>query len=152
MKWLVMAGLLFVGLSMLPQSDRPGSTPSAYTARERVDGAPTIIPPAMAEKVRQQDAIFAGLRLDKIDWQRGGFGAVAIATMTFNNQTEFAVKDIVLTCSFFAPSGTRIHQKVHVVYERIASKKKKTVREVNLGFIPSQAHSATCMIEGAQPA
>lgn len=47
-------------------------------------------------------------RIGNFRWEKGGFGAVMVATFAIYNDNEFAVKDVEVTCVHSTPGGTLI--------------------------------------------
>lgn len=68
---------------------------------------------------------------------RGGFGAVGIHDVQLTNKASIAYKDIELSFVYLAKSGTTLDEKEYVVYDVLKSGEKKTIREVNVGFLNS---------------
>lgn len=87
--------------------------------------------------------------IDTVAWRRDGFGTVGIATLTVTNSNEFSIKDIALKCSFYAKSGTEVSTAKHTIYDTMKAKSKKTFKEVNIGFIHSQAARGGCSLVAA---
>lgn len=71
---------------------------------------------------------------------------VMTATFTFENKNPFAVKDLTVKCDHLAPSGTKIDSNTRTVFEIVPKNGKKTVRDVNMGFIHSQSAKSGCEI------
>lgn len=81
---------------------------------------------------------------------KGGFNSVLIVDFVFTNPTPRPAKDITVTCTHYAPSGTEIDSNTRTIYETIPAKGKKTVKNFNMGFINSQATSTTCKIDNVE--
>ena len=77
---------------------------------------------------------------------KGGFNSVLIVDFVFKNPTPRPARDITVTCTHYAPSGTEIDSNTRTIYETIPAKGKKTVKNFNMGFIHSQATSTNCRI------
>jgi hypothetical protein len=71
-----------------------------------------------------------------------------IGTFALRNTNPFAVKDIVITCQHFAPSGTLIDSNTRTVYQAIKPKASITVADFNMGFIHTQARKSSCRVAG----
>lgn len=89
------------------------------------------------------------MKVESFSWGKSGFGNVALVTIAIENANEFAVKDISILCSFDAPSGTHLSSVSHVIYDTIKPAATRTFSKVNIGFIHSQAKSASCRVERA---
>ena len=68
------------------------------------------------------------VKISKVNWKKGGFDNVMIATFTFQNTNAFDVKDVEVTCEHFANSGTFIDRNVRTIYEVIKAKSSKRDR------------------------
>jgi len=88
------------------------------------------------------------INLVKIDfkWSTTGFGNIMEADFTIINPTENAIKDIEITCTHYAKSGTKIDSNKRTVYEIVQAKEKKVFKKFNMGFIHNQASSSSCGI------
>lgn len=87
--------------------------------------------------------------ISRQSWKTGGFGSVGIMTFTLSNANSYAVKDFVVSCSFYGNSGTLLGLRQHTVYETLKPKSKRTFRDVNIGFIPNQSSRGGCDIVSA---
>jgi len=72
-----------------------------------------------------------------------------MGNFTIQNTNSYAVKDIQLDCKAVAASGTVLDVMSHTVYDTIPANGSKRFKEVNLGFINSQARRGGCTITGA---
>ncbi|CAN5379593.1 hypothetical protein BH18ACI2_BH18ACI2_04990 [soil metagenome] len=90
----------------------------------------------------------AALRLIKLDykWGTGGFGSIMEADFTIQNPSNYTVKDLEITCTHFANSGTKIDSNTRTIYETVPAKGKKVVKDFNMGFIHSQASKSSCEV------
>ena len=68
------------------------------------------------------------------------------ANFTIHNKGKRDVKDIEITCTHFAKSGTRIDSNTRTIYEIIKANSKKSFNNFSMGFIHSQAHKSSCGI------
>lgn len=82
----------------------------------------------------------------KFSWNKEGFGNVMIANFTIINNGSRDVKDIQITCTHYAPSGTEIDSNTRTIYQIVKAGKRKTIKNFNMGFINSQARSSACNI------
>ena len=83
-------------------------------------------------------------------WSSGGFGSIMIIDrMKITNAAPFAIKDFVVKCTHQGPSGTDMDSNSRRVYDVVPANGSKTVREVNMGFINSQATTSRCEITDA---
>lgn len=80
-------------------------------------------------------------------WGKSGFDMVMEVDFTFTNRSPYPAKDITVTCTHFAPSGTEIDSNTRTIYEVIPANGKKIVKKFNMGFIDTQATSTTCKID-----
>lgn len=90
------------------------------------------------------------MMVKNLSWQKSGFGAIGLVTLTVDNMNDFGVKDIVIECSFSAPSGTKVGDSSKTIYETIKPNGSRTFKEFNIGFIHSQAQRGGCSVESAR--
>lgn len=96
------------------------------------------------ELTRRQ--MLANLSVNSLVWEKGGFGSVMLATFMVENKNPTRVKDVQVTCGLTANSGTMIDTAIHTIYEGIDKKSYIYVRDVNMGFIHSQASRSSCVV------
>lgn len=65
---------------------------------------------------------------------------------TIKNNYQFKVKDIEITCTHYAKSGTKIDSNKRIIYDIIDARSKKTFNKFNMGFIHSQADETNCKV------
>ena len=82
-------------------------------------------------------------------WSKDGFNNVATMKLQIFNGHEFAVKDIRLACKFYGPSGTRLSDNRHTLFETVPSKHARWFTDVNVGAIDNQSEGGRCEVEGA---
>lgn len=83
-------------------------------------------------------------------WGKSAFDMVMEVDFTFTNRSPYPAKDITVTCTHFAPSGTEIDSNTRTIYEIIPAKGKKLIKKFNMGFIHTQATSTTCKIDNLE--
>ncbi len=93
----------------------------------------------------RKDIALEFVRID-FKWAKEGFGTVMIADFTITNPTSYTVKDLEVTCTHYANSGTEIDSNSRTIYETVPAKGKKVVRNFSMGFIHSQAARSSCKI------
>ncbi|HWL38701.1 MAG TPA: hypothetical protein VNO75_00560 [Gemmatimonadaceae bacterium] len=79
-------------------------------------------------------------------WSKGGFENVMLATFIITNPTSRTIKDVEITCTHFAASGTKIDENTRTIYQIVPAKGKKRIPDFNMGLIHSQAKSSACTI------
>jgi hypothetical protein len=84
-------------------------------------------------------------RLD-YTWNKVGFDNIMEADFTISNNSKYLIKDIEITCTHFAKSGTKIDSNERIIYDVVPAKGKKTFSKFNMGFIHSQAEKTNCVI------
>jgi hypothetical protein len=82
---------------------------------------------------------------------QGGVGNVMIADFTIENPTRYRFKDFEIKCTHSAPSGTVIDSNTRTLYEIVEPKSKKIIKQMNMGFIDSQAARSDCEITDLTP-
>ena len=135
----IVAVLAFIALAA-------GSTDTNQTSSGSGVSSYTPTPPSREEIARQN------VELVSFEWQKGGFGSVMLADFTVRNKNDFPVKDITITCIHSGNSGTEIDRNTKTIYEIIKPQKKRTFREVSMGFIHSEATRSRCEVSGVVPA
>lgn len=104
----------------------------------------------VAARARYADNPEEALTIADLDWSKGGFGSIMmIDRLIVRNDAPFPIKDFVVKCVHQGPSGTDMDSNKREVYEIVPAGKTKTVREINMGFIHSQATTSRCEISGA---
>lgn len=110
------------------------------------------MPPAMvavAPPPPRNPSPHEAVRVVDFKWSKGGFGTVALVTVTVANQNEYAVKDLLLRCNFYGASGTRVGRTSETVYQVVKAKAKRTLPRINMGLVAGQAASAACDVISA---
>ena len=90
------------------------------------------------------------MKIRTSSWTAGGFGTVGVMNVIITNENPYLVKDITITCSFSAKSGTLLSEKVHTIYDTIEPKKSKAFKNINIGFIDNQSARAGCSLIAAK--
>lgn len=85
-------------------------------------------------------------------WRTDGFGTVMMLNLTVRNAAPFAIKDFVVRCVHQGPSGTDMDSNTRRVYDIVPANGRKSVRNINMGFIHSQAETSRCEITDAERA
>lgn len=92
-----------------------------------------------------KEQALASLDLD-FKWGTTAGGNIMEANFTVHNKGKRDIKDIEITCTHFAKSGTRIDSNTRTIYEIIKANSKKSFKNFNMGFIDSQAYQSSCRI------
>lgn len=119
--------------------DKP-TTPAEQPLTQKTAPAKPIPTMITLQEAKQQ------VSLD-YKWSKDGFGTIMIVDLVFTNSSPYPAKDITVTCTHYAPSGTEIDSNTRTIYEVIPAKGIKKVNDFNMGFIHSQASSTTCKID-----
>ena len=99
-----------------------------------------------SETVRPvKDQVTAQLNLSYRWWTEGEI--LMKATFTITNKSDYPVKDIEITCTHFAESGTRIDSNTRTIYKLFPPHRTVRVPDFDMGFIHSQARQSACNIE-----
>ena len=85
------------------------------------------------------------VKLD-FSWKKAGFDSIMKADFTVTNNNAFAIKDIEITCTHSANSGTVIDRNNRTIYEIVKANGKRKFPDFDMGFIHSQAASSSCQI------
>lgn len=131
--WFVILGLAFIGFVVVS------------TASRVENGAGANLSTPDAEVTTPKSIALDRVRLD-YTWSTSAGGNVMKATFTIVNPTDRAIKDLEVTCTHFAPSGTEIDHNTRTIYERVPPKGTIVVPDFNMGFIHSQATKSACEV------
>lgn len=103
-----------------------------------------------AARARYEEHPEEALEITTFDWTKGGFGSIMmIDRLVVRNDAPFPIKDFVVKCIHQGPSGTDMDSNTRKVYEIVPAGDTKTVRNINMGFIHSQATTSHCEITRA---
>jgi hypothetical protein len=83
------------------------------------------------------------------NWHMGGFGSIPIHTLKIENKGKVDYKDIKVRASYFSPSKTPLGLNTYTIYDTLPAGATKTFREINMGFIDSQASTSRIEVLGA---
>jgi hypothetical protein len=119
---------------------------AAKTQNEQIAAAERATLNAARPVKLTKEQMLANLRIDGFSWEKEGFDSVMVATFIVNNSNPLPVKDIEVTCGLSANSGTTIDVNKRTIYESIDKKSYLSVREMNMGFINSQAKRSKCIV------
>lgn len=117
--------------------------------------ARALIPKFMARQAQIDKIEFAKLppppsdieiKLGTLDKSYG----VLKGDFTLKNNNVFAVADVKIACSIYAPSQTVIKKYDFTIFDVIPAKSSKTIRGHNFGFFPDQGKSVSCSSDGYQ--
>lgn len=107
---------------------------------------------AAAREAEARRPVRERMNISGQSWTTGGFDTVGMMTFTIENDNDYMVKDITISCSFRGNSGTFLGDRTHTVYETVKPRSKRKFSKVNIGFIPNQSARGGCIIETAQRA
>ena len=80
------------------------------------------------------------------DTYKGGFDTILMMRGTIRNPSPYVIRDPRITCKMVAPSGTSFGDATATLYERIDPGQTIKVRDLNFGFVHSQAYGVGCTI------
>ncbi|WP_404357039.1 hypothetical protein [Methylotuvimicrobium sp. KM1] len=86
------------------------------------------------------------VKIIKQSWRKDGFGTIAVVDLTVKNTAPFDVKDIIFLCNFYGNSGTQLNSIEKQVFEIIRYDETRTFKNIDLGFINSQAARGGCRV------
>lgn len=101
---------------------------------------------ASAPKIDPKQEALNSVKLDKLQWHKGGFDSVMMLSATIKNDGARDVKDIEIECTHYSNSGTRIDSNKRVVFELVQVGKSVRIKDFSMGFIHNQAASTNCQI------
>jgi len=135
--WTIFFVLLFVFYIIGKFSE------SSDRRTEVAPAATEEVAPAVEELAKDQ------LTLKHIGWYNGGFGNIYMGDFKVHNNSDRNIKDISIECTMNAKSGTDVGKVSATIYENINAKSSKRFKEVNMGFMNSQAKTSNCEIISA---
>lgn len=154
LKWLALLfvviplGLIAVTALLGPSNQKANgahSPPSVGSdARHRVDEKHL----APRDSSRDQANVLSNVDV-KFTWKKGGFDTLAIVDFKIDNRNPFALRDLVVECTSFGKSGTKVSSNKKVIYEVFPAGKVTTIKEFSMGFIHSQSDGYSCDAIGA---
>jgi hypothetical protein len=142
--WAVAAFMILIcigGLASLASSGGNRSSSAASISTSTDSSVSTIQP---------KDVLLRDVKLN-FRWSKGAFGNVMLADFTIKNPTQYRFKDFEIKCTHSAASGTVIDSNTRTVYEIVEPKSTKVIRQMNMGFIHSQAAQSGCQITDLVP-
>lgn len=131
LKWLA---VLFIGYFVY----------TCTTAYEQSSGTATDQQGEKIQLLNQMDIDFK--------WSKTGFDNIMQANFTITNNNPTAVKDIKITCTHYAKSGTRIDDNSETIYQIIPANQTQQFNEISMGFIHTQTDATSCRIVSVQSA
>lgn len=91
-----------------------------------------------------------GVEVVNMNWRKDGFGSVMMLDITLRNDSGVVLRDFVINCEHSGPSGTIMDRNSRTLYETLAAGERRRFRNVNMGFILSQATASSCRVDGAK--
>jgi hypothetical protein len=85
----------------------------------------------------------------KVDWRRDGFGYTAVADVSVRNNNSYSVRVDRISCRFRGPDGA-MEDHAQGVYDIVQPRTERTIRNVSLGFVSSEAKGIDCSVAGAR--
>lgn len=98
--------------------------------------APRKVSPEVEARVRAQlarEERVNNVSISKTIWHKSGFGTVMVATFKVRNGNAVPVKDIVVSCDQYGPSGTLISTATKTIYRELPPKAETTIENFNMG-------------------
>ena len=106
----------------------------------------TSLTQPVAAKLDPKKQALNSLKLDKLEWKKGGFDNIMLLAATIKNEGTHDVKDLEISCRHSSNSGTKIDSNTKVVFELVKAGKSLRIKDFSMGFIHSQATSTSCQI------
>jgi hypothetical protein len=85
-------------------------------------------------------------------WKIGGFGSIFLGDFSIKNKGAYPIKDFDIRCTYFGPSGTELGTVREAAYELVKPKSTLRLKELNMGFMHSQARRTNCEIRSVKRA
>jgi len=99
----------------------------------------SLSPPSYSEVLSQ-------LRVTGFSFRKELFGTFMKVNFVIHNDSSIPVKDVVVTCSHSANSGTIIDSNTRTVYEIVGSRSYVSIVNMDMGLINSKAVDSSCKI------
>lgn len=90
------------------------------------------------------------LEIVNFSWSKEGFGSVMEATFSIKNKASIDMKDFEIRCEHSAASGSVIDSNTQTIYDIVQANSTRTFRNVNMGFIHTQAARSSCSVVAAK--
>lgn len=104
-----------------------------------------------AEQLDRARHPYDHVHVKDFSWSLVGFSNVMEASLTLHNDLEIWVKDVLLFCQGYAPSGTLVSTAEKIIYQKIPPKGEVRVENQNFGFFSSDARRAVCKVTTVVP-
>jgi hypothetical protein len=69
-----------------------------------------------------------------------------VADFTIRNTNALPVSDLAVTCSYYGPGFTLLDHTTRTILDRVGTNTSKTIRDINVGVVPSRMTSWSCAI------
>ena len=66
-------------------------------------------------------------------WSKDGFGNIMKGNFTIHNKSSHDIKDIEITCSHFAKSGTQVDRNTRTLFEIVKAGSTRKFADFNMG-------------------
>jgi hypothetical protein len=115
-----------------------------------VDSVITPRPPTAAE-VAAENKVILDRNIKNLEINTtaslDGFGNVmTLKKLTIKNNNDLNLKDPTISCEAVGKSGTTVTRLNTTIYEKLPAKKTMTTKNINMGFINTQASGYSCEI------
>jgi hypothetical protein len=128
------------------RKEEAGRQKAERAEKSKEEAARALEKRAQAETERQKDNALDSLKIESLNWRRGGFNTTILMTVKFQNTGKHNVKDIELGCGYFSKSGTLIGTSSKVIFDIVPAGYTLSIADFNMGLIHSQAESVRCWI------
>ncbi|TXH93009.1 MAG: zinc ribbon domain-containing protein [Rheinheimera sp.] len=89
-------------------------------------------------KLSKTEEAIKKIELGYIRWERVAFDTAISASFTLKNGNDFNVKDVEISCTLFAMSGTEMGKKEFVIYDLFLANSEQKITNFNVGFVHPQ--------------
>ena len=127
--WLISILVIFWAFGYFSETPETGTTSTSASKR-------TLSP---------KQAAIKNVELD-FSWSKDGLGNIMEADFIIKNNSKYQIKDIEITCTHYAKSGTRIDENKRTIYDVVPAKGRKSIKKFNMGFMHTQAEKTSCVI------
>jgi hypothetical protein len=109
------------------------STPKSWPPLPNIPNTPVTSAPGIP--------VVGTVELTAYSCYKSGFDSILSVNFSIHNTNAFDVKDIVVYCSGFAPSGTHIDDNERTIYQVVKAGQTKRINGFDMGFLLSQVRN-----------
>jgi hypothetical protein len=150
--WFGKTVLAVIGIGIVGAivDDKPRQSSSSNFTTASIGSTPCADQKACdeANRIAYDPRRFLKPELVSWQWGKGGFDSVMLLkNVRIKNGRPDDIKDLIISCTVSGASGTDLQSLRTVLYDIVPAGRTKTFREINMGFVHSQAAGASCDVD-----